>query len=73
VEVYDARTPARLRDLGDNLSMSCLQTRREDRRTPRRKRNEVRRDCGRVFKGSDAGRSVRPHEQRALCLSRRPS
>jgi len=35
--------------------MNCL-TRPAHRRTPRRKRNEVRRNCGRVFKGGDAGR-----------------
>jgi hypothetical protein len=36
--------------------MSCLLTRREHRRTPRRKRKDVRRNCGRVFKGGDARR-----------------
>jgi hypothetical protein len=46
VEVYDDWIPDRLRNLGNNLSVSCLLTGREHRRTPRRKRKDVRRNCG---------------------------
>jgi hypothetical protein len=45
VEVYDDWIPDRLRNLGNNLSVSCLLTGREHRRTPRRKRKDVRRNC----------------------------
>jgi hypothetical protein len=51
VEVYDDWIPDRLRNLGNNLSVSCLLTGREHRRTPRRKRKDVRRNCGRDVKG----------------------